>query len=84
MHADIFRNIATQETRAFEMETVRASDPLSMPAQLRHLESELKGKHIADPHRFMPMLADIKLDEGVPLIARNHAERLMQGIKKGK
>lgn len=81
---DIFRNLATQETRVFEMETVRANDPLSLPAQLRHLENELKGKHVADPNRFVPILEEIKLDEGVPLIARNHAERLIQGIKKGK
>lgn len=81
---DIFRNLATQETRVFEMEIVRANDPLSLPAQLRHLENELKGKHIADPYRFVPILEEIKLDEGVPLIARNHAERLIQGVKKGK
>jgi hypothetical protein len=30
------------------------------------------------------MLQDLKLDESVPLIARNHAERLLQTIKKGK
>ncbi len=82
--ADIFRNIATQETRVFELEAIRANDPISTPAQLRLLEGELKGKHIADPERFTPILQEIKLDEGVPLIARNHAERLLQGIKKGK
>jgi hypothetical protein len=81
---DIFQNIATQETRIFEMETVRANDPISMPAQLRILEGELHSKHIADPQRFVPMLQDLKLDESVPLIARNHAERLLQTIKKGK
>lgn len=82
--AEIFRNIATQETRIFEIETIRESDPISTPAQLRQLESELKSKHIADPQRFTPILQEIKMDEGVPLIARNHAERLLQMIKKGK
>jgi hypothetical protein len=81
---EIFRNIATQETRVFEIETVRTSDPISTPAQLRMLESELRSKHVADPQRFVALLQDIKLDEGVPLIARNHAERLLQMIKKGK
>ncbi len=82
--SDIFRNLVTQETRIFEMETVLANDPISMPAQLRLLESELKSRRIADPQRFVPMLKNLKLDESVPLIARNHAERLLQAIRKGK
>ncbi len=82
--SDIFRNIVTQETRVFELEAVIANDPISAPAQLRILESELKSKRVADPHRFDPILKNIKLDEGVPLIARNHADRLLQMISKGK
>ena len=82
--SDIFRNIVTQETRIFELEAVIANDPISAPAQLRMLESELKSKRVADPHRFDPILKNIKLDEGVPLIARNHADRLLQMISKGK
>lgn len=81
---EIFRNIATQETRVFEIETVRATDPISTPAQLRLLESELRSKHIAEPQRLTTLLQEIKLDESVPLIARNHAERLLQAIKKEK
>ena len=82
--SDIFRGIVNQETRMFELETILANDPISTPAQLRILESELKSKHIADPHRFDPVLKNIKSDESVPLIARNHAERLLQMIRKGK
>ena len=81
---DLFQNIVTQETRVFELETARANDPLSTPAQMRILESELRSKHIADPQRFVSILQDLKLDESVPLITRNHAERLLQTIKKGK
>jgi hypothetical protein len=81
---EIFRNIVTQETRIFELETVLQNDPISTPAQLRFLESELRSKHIADPQRLEPILNNIKLDESVPLIARNHAERLLQSIKKEK
>lgn len=81
---EIFQNLASQETRIFELETIRANDPISTPAQLRILESELKSKHVADPERFVPVLQELKLDESIPLIARNHAERLLQMIKKGK
>src|SRR5215475_6479217 len=82
--SEIFRGIITQETRIFELETVLANDPISTPAQLRMLESELKSKHIADPHRFDPILKNIKSDESVPLIARNHADRLLKMIGKEK
>src|SRR5262245_19509665 len=81
---DIFRNLVTQETRIFELEAVIANDPISAPQQLRLLESELKSKRVADPHRFDPILKNIKLDEGIPLIARNHADRLLELISKGK
>lgn len=81
---DIFRNVATQETRMFELETMRTNDPISVPAQLRLLEGELKGKRIADPERFSAVLEELKLDESIPLIARNHSERILQMIKKGK
>lgn len=80
----IFRGIATQENRIFEMETVRANDPISMPAQLRILEGELKSRNVADPNRFAPILNDLKGDESVPLIARNHAVRLLLMIEKLK
>jgi hypothetical protein len=80
----IFRNIATQETRVFELDAVRTSDPISTPVQLRYLDNELRSKTIADPQRFIPILKDIQMDEGIPLIARNHAERLLQLIRKGK
>lgn len=81
---DIFRNLTTQETRVFEIETVRSTDPISTPAQLRLLENELRSKHIADPQRLVPLLLEIKTDDNVPLIARNHADRLLQLIKKEK
>jgi len=82
--SEIFRGIITQETRVFELEAVLANDPISTPAQLRMLESELRSKHIADPRRFDPILKNINLDESVPLIARNHANRLLQLIRKEK
>lgn len=80
----LFRNIATQETRIFELETVRSTDPISTPAQMRLLESELRSKNFADPQKIIPLLQEIRTDEGVPLIARNHADRLIKMINKEK
>jgi hypothetical protein len=81
---ELFRNIATQETRVFEIEAIRESDPISTPAQLRLLENELRSKQIAEPERLASLLEQIKVDESVPLIARNHADRLLKLINKRK
>lgn len=81
---DIFQNIVNQETRFFEIEVVRETDPISTPTQMRLLDDDLRSKRIADPNRFVPLLNEIKLDESVPLIARNHAERILKAIGKGK
>ena len=82
--AELLRGIATQEMLVFDIENTRQTDPISTPAQMRLLESELRGKRLADPPKLIPLLKDIIQDEGVPLIARNHAERLLQMIQKGK
>ncbi|MFN0109878.1 MAG: hypothetical protein ACKVZH_13570 [Blastocatellia bacterium] len=81
---DIFQNITSQETRFFEIEVVRETDPISTPAQMRLLEDDLRSKRIADPNRFVPLLKSLLLDESVPLIARNHADRILKTIAKGK
>lgn len=78
----IFRGLAVQESRIFEIETIRESDPISTPAQLRLLETELRSKSVADPGRFRPLLTELLSDESVPLIARNHARRLLAMIDK--
>lgn len=82
--AELFRGIATQEMLVFEIENTRQTDPISTPAQMRVLESELRNKHLADPLKLIALLKDINQDEGIPLIARNHAQRLIQMIQKGK
>lgn len=81
---EIFRNISTQENRVFEIEVTRENDPISMPAQMRMLETELKSKQIADPHQLVSLLEQLKTDESIPLIARNHADRLIKSIAKTK
>ncbi|NDD63265.1 MAG: hypothetical protein EBZ36_04705 [Acidobacteria bacterium] len=80
----IFRGLTVQENRIFEIELVRSTDPISMPAQLRLLEGELKSRNVADPGRFSDILKDLARDESVPLIARNHADRLLRMLEQAK
>ena len=78
----IFRGLTVQENRIFEIDLVRSTDPISMPAQLRLLEGELKSRNIADARRFSQILKELTRDESVPLIARNHADRLLRLIEQ--
>lgn len=80
----IFRGLTVQENRIFEIDLVRSMDPISMPAQLRLLEGELKSRNVADARRFNQILKELSRDESVPLIARNHADRLLRQIEQSK
>ena len=84
---DVSRKIGEERlfpaVQSAPLETVVSVAGVSCRQQIEHF-TDRKSKHIADPGRFEKVLQEIKLDEGVPLIARNHAERLLQMIRKGK
>jgi hypothetical protein len=42
----------------------------------------MKRNAISDPQQLLPLLKDLTTDERIPLIARNHAQRLIQKIQK--
>jgi hypothetical protein len=46
------------------------------------MESMLKRNAVSDPHQLVKLLQEISTDEHVPLIARNHALRLIKQIQK--
>jgi hypothetical protein len=55
---------------------------LNAPKLMESLESMLKRKGLSDPRQLLKLLQDLSTDEHVPLIARNHALRLIQQINK--
>jgi len=77
-------SIRNQEERYFNLDLARHHYPLDTPQQLRILQNEMKSKRIAEPERFLPILREMSLDEHLPLIARNHAQRLIKEIEKNK
>jgi hypothetical protein len=81
---EIFRAIASQEISLFDMENAERYQPLDLPRQLETLENDLKLERIAEPERLLAPLNEIASDEIQPLIARNHAMRIVEAIKKGK
>jgi hypothetical protein len=82
--ADIFRGVATQEIDLFGLETAMQYQPLDVPRLLESLESDLRLERITEPARLLKPLQDLEIDETMALIARNHAKRIVDDIKKGK
>lgn len=80
----IFRGIATQEISLFDIDNAQRYQPLDLPKQLEILENDLKLAWIAEPERVLDPLNEIAGDDSQPLIARNHAKRIIEAIKKGK
>ena len=48
------------------------------------LEGLLKRNEISDPLQLLPFLRELADDERLPLIALNHATRIIQQIEKSK
>jgi hypothetical protein len=82
--ADIFRALANQQTDLFDIETALQYQPLDVPGKIEVLESDLKLERIAEPTQLITALQDIAKNDTAPLIARNHAKRIIEAIEKGK
>ena len=82
--ADIFRALANQQMDLFDIETALQYQPLDVPGKLEALENDLKLERIAEPPQVLSPLRDIARNDTAPLIARNHAKRIITAIEKGK
>jgi len=52
-----------------------------MPKLMEEFELDLKMNALSDPQQLLPLLRDLSTDEHIPLIARNHALRLIKKIE---
>jgi hypothetical protein len=80
--SDEYRKISDQAMWVFDIKYAQEIEPLSAPDVMRRLESMLDRKQLSDPTQLVPLLQDLSVDERVPLIARNHAARLLKKIQK--
>ena len=76
-----YRRIADQASLVFDISVARENQPLNAPKLLEGFESLLKRNALSDPQQLVPLLKEISSDERLPLIARNHALRLLAKIK---
>jgi hypothetical protein len=79
--ANEYRRIADQASFVFDIYVARENQPLNAPKLMESFESMLKRNALSDPQQLIPLLKEISTDERIPLIARNHALRLLKKIK---
>jgi len=77
-----YRKAADQAILIFDISIARENQPLNAPKLMETMESLLNRKALSDPRQLLKLLQDLSTDEHVPLIARNHALRLIKKIQK--
>lgn len=77
-----YRRIADQAILVFDISVARETQPLNGPKLMEEIEQQIKRNGLSDPKQLLPLLRDITSDEHLPLIARNHAARLIKKIEK--
>lgn len=77
-----YRRIVEQASFVFDISVARENQPLNAPKLLEGFESLLKRNALSDPQQVIPLLKEISSDERLPLIARNHALRILAKINK--
>ncbi|MFN2454055.1 MAG: hypothetical protein ABR577_07520 [Pyrinomonadaceae bacterium] len=76
-----YRRAADQAIFVFDINLAREHQPLEAPKLLDQLDSMLKRNGLSDPQQLLALLRDLNTDERIPLIARNHAARLVKKIE---
>lgn len=80
--ADEYRRIGQQFVWIFDISVARENQQLETPALVDALASMIKRNEIADAVQMLPFLKELSTDERLPLIARNHAARIVKEIEK--
>jgi len=77
-----YRRVADQAILVFNMNVAREIQPLNAPQLMDEMEMLYTRNGLSDPQQLVPLLKELRTDEHIPLIARNHAERLLKKIEK--
>ncbi|HEX5706138.1 MAG TPA: hypothetical protein VFX96_02505 [Pyrinomonadaceae bacterium] len=80
--ASEYRRAADQAIFVFDLAVARESQPLEAPKLLDTLDRMIKYNMLSDPAQLVPVLGELQTDERLPLIARNHAARILKKLKK--
>ncbi|MDQ1558480.1 MAG: hypothetical protein QOD32_1540 [Pyrinomonadaceae bacterium] len=77
-----YRGIGEQQLFVFDVMLARQYQPSDTVKLFKRLESLLGRNELSDTAPLIPLLRDLSTDERIPLMARNHATRLLKKIEK--
>lgn len=77
-----YKSIGEQQLFIFDVTIARQYQPSDTIKIFKRLEILIERKEVFDPTQLVPLLRDLMTDERIPLIARNHATRLLKKIEK--
>jgi len=77
-----YRRVSDQAILVFDIKLAREMQPLNAPQLLNQMETLLIRDGLSDPDQLVPLLTSLRTDEHIPLIARNHAARILKKIEK--
>lgn len=80
--ADEYRRIGSQFIWIFDIGVARENQPLEAPHLMDALDSLIKRNEVSDAAQMIPLLKELSNDERIPLIARNHATRIVKDVEK--
>jgi hypothetical protein len=78
--ANEYRRVADQAILIFNINLARQMQPLNTPQLLNEMDILLKRDGLSDAQQLVPLLIELRTDEHIPLIARNHADRILKRI----
>jgi hypothetical protein len=77
-----YRGIGEQQLFIFDVTLARQYQPSDTVKIFKRLENLLSRNELSDTAPLIPVLRDLSTDERIPLMARNHATRLLKKIEK--
>lgn len=81
---DEYRKISQQFVWIFDINVARENQPLESPNLMNALDGLIRRNEISDPNQMVPLLKELGNDERLPLLARNHATKIIKQIEKLK
>ncbi|HEY1404200.1 MAG TPA: hypothetical protein VGB05_08750 [Pyrinomonadaceae bacterium] len=77
-----YSGIGEQQLFIFDVTLARQYQPSDTVKLFKRLESLISRNQLSDTAPLIPVLRDLATDERIPLMARNHATRLLKKIEK--
>ena len=77
-----YQHLSNQIVFIFDISVARQNQPLEAPKLMDSLDTMVTRKELSDAEQLVPLLQDLANDEHIPLMARNHATRIVKKIEK--